>query len=67
MLAQQVRDHSWPVKGKKYVPEVHFPGGEVGSGVRDMASTSLWNLGAKFSEMSFPHFTTYFTQISRYL
>ena len=32
-------------------------------GVRDMALSSLGNLGAKFSEMSFPHFKTYFTQI----
>ena len=29
-----------------------------GSGVRDMASPSLENLGAKFSKTSFPHFTT---------
>ena len=29
--------------------------GEGGSGARDMPSTSLWNLGAKFSETSFPH------------
>ena len=37
-----------------------FWGGEVGSGVRDVALLSLRNLGAKFSEMSFPHFTTTF-------
>ena len=34
-------------------------GGEGGSGVRDTAPPSLGNLGAKFSEMSFPHFKTY--------
>ena len=28
-----------------------------------MALLSLENLGAKFSETSFPHFKTYFTQI----
>ena len=39
--------------------------GEGDSGVRDMASNSLWNLGAKFAEASFPHFETYFTQVSR--
>ena len=37
--------------------------GEGGIGVRDMAPPSLGNLGTKFSEMSFPHFKTYFTQI----
>ena len=40
-------------------------GGGGGSGVKDKASTLLWNLGAKFSEMLFPHFKTYFMQISR--
>ena len=30
-----------------------------------MALLSLGNLGAKFSETSFPHFKTYFTQICR--
>ena len=30
--------------------------GGGGSGVSDMASPSLGNLGAKFSETSFPHF-----------
>ena len=39
-------------------------GGGGGSGVKDKASTLLWNLGAKFSEMLFPHFKTYFMQIS---
>ena len=39
-------------------------GGVRGSGVRDMA---LENLSAKFSETSFPHFTTYFTQIGQML
>ena len=39
--------------------------GDGDSGVRDMASNSLWNLGAKFAEASFPHFKTDFTQISR--
>ena len=37
--------------------------GEGGIGVRDMAPPSLGNLGTKFSEMSFPHFKTYFTPI----
>ena len=32
------------------------------SGVRDMVSPSLGNLGAKFSETSFPHFTAPFRQ-----
>ena len=32
-------------------------------GVRDMAPPLLGNLRAKFSEMSFPHFKTYFKQI----
>ena len=39
--------------------------GKRGSGVRDVALLSLGNLGAKFSETSFPHFKTYFTQICR--
>ena len=39
--------------------------GQGGSGVRDMAPPLLENLRAKFSETSFPHFKTYFTQISR--
>jgi len=39
-------------------------GGEGGSGVRDMALPLLGNLGAKFSETSFPHFKPYFMQIS---
>ena len=41
-----------------------FPGAG-GSGVRDMTPPLLGNLGAKFSETSFPHFKTYFTQIGR--
>ena len=36
-----------------------------GREVRDMALPSLGNLGAMFSEMSFPHFDTYFMQIGR--
>ena len=39
--------------------------GEGGIGVRDIAPPSLGNLGTKFSEMSFPHFKTYFAQIGR--
>ena len=43
---------------------VHFPGGREGdSGVKDMAHPRFGNLGAKFSETSFPHFKTCFTQI----
>ena len=34
-----------------------------GSGVKNMALPSLGNLGAKFSETSFRHFKSYFTQI----
>ena len=37
----------------------------VGSEVRDMTLPTLRNLGPKFSEMSFPHLKTYFTQIGR--
>ena len=33
---------------------------------QNMALPSLGNLGAKFSEMSFPQFKTYFTQIDHY-
>ena len=43
----------------------NISGGEGGSGVRDKAPPSRGNLGAKFSERSFPHFKTYFTQIGR--
>ena len=53
-------------KEKKYASEAHFPGGRGGgggNGLRDMAPPSRGNLGAKFSETSFPHFKTYFTQI----
>ena len=42
-----------------------FPG-HWGSGVRNMAPPLLGKVGAKFSEMSFPHFKTYHTQIGRY-
>ena len=65
----------------KNTPEADFPGGRCvcvcacvcvcvcggggGSGVRDMALPSLGNLRAKFSETSFPHFKTCFTQIGR--
>ena len=42
---------------------MHFPEGGGGSGVRGMALPLLGNLGAKFSEMLFPHFKTYFMQI----
>ena len=51
----------------KNTPEADFPGGRGGggSGVRDMALPSLGNLRAKFSETSFPHFKTCFTQIGR--
>ena len=40
--------------------------GGGGSEVRDMTLTSQGNLGAKFSEMSFPRLKTYFTQIGRF-
>ena len=52
-------------KEKKYSSEEHFPGGWGGGGhgLMDMAPPSRGNLGAKFSETSFPHFKTYFTQI----
>ena len=47
---------------------MHYRGarfwGQVGSGVQEMALLLLGNLGAKFSEISFPHFKTYFMQIS---
>ena len=43
-------------KKKKYVPEVHSPGGR---GVVE----NVENLGAKFSETSFHHFKTLFMQI----
>ena len=57
----------------KNAPEANFPGGNGrqgggggGSEVRDMTLLSQGNLGAKFSEMSFPHLKTYFTQIGRF-
>ena len=34
-------------------------------GLRNIVPPLLGNLGAKFSEMSFPHFKTYFMQVSR--
>ena len=63
ILAQKVRDHPSPVRQKNMCQTRTFLG-EGGSGARDMAWTSLWNLGAKFSETSFRHLKTYFTQIS---
>ena len=39
---------------------VHFRG-QAGRGVREMAALLLGNLGAKFSEMSFPKYKTCFT------
>ena len=50
---------------EKYAPEAHFPGEGRGNGVRDMTLPSLGNLGAVFSEISFPHFETHFMQIGR--
>ena len=55
----------------KNAPEANFPrgNGRQGGGdseVRDMTLPSQGNLGAKFSEMSFPHLKTYFTQIGRF-
>ena len=47
----------------KNAPETALSCGEGVSGERGMALHSLGNLGVKFSEMSFPHFKTYFTQI----
>ena len=62
MFAQQVF-----IAGK--AKNMHHRGalfrGHWGSGVWDMAPPLLGNLGAKFSEMSFPHFKTYYTQIGR--
>ena len=62
------------------MPEEHSRGGGGGvvakvallwrggsRGVRDMASPSLENLGARFSETSFPHFMAPFRQIGRCL
>ena len=40
--------------------------GQAGSGVREMAPLLPGILGAKFSEMSFLKYKTYFTQIGRY-
>ena len=56
ILAQQVRDHSSPVRQKICASD-----GWRGSGMRN----NVWNLGARCSETSFPHFKTYFTQIGR--
>ena len=61
---------NWPFmagKAKKMCQRRTFLGKRRGSGVRDMAPPLLRNLGAKFSTTSFPHFKTYFTQISLYL
>ena len=43
------------------MPKAPFPGGGGEGG--DIALPSLGNLGAMFSEMSFPHFETYVMQI----
>jgi len=52
-------------KAKRYASGT-LSWGVGGSGVRDMALALplLENLGAKFSEMSFLHFKTYFMKIS---
>ena len=60
IVAQQVRDHSWDSKAKNMHHRHTFleggGGGKRGdSRARDMVLTSLENLGAKFSETSFPH------------
>ena len=39
--------------------------GQAGSAVREMAPILLGNLEAKFSEMSYNQFKTYFSQIGR--
>ena len=39
--------------------------GQAGSAVQEMAPILLRNLGAKFSEMSYNQFKTFFTQIGR--
>ena len=58
---------SWPVRQKICTSStVCWGGGGGSSRVMDMALPSLGNLGAKFSEMSFPQFKTYFTQIDHY-
>ena len=49
-----------------FLGEMGGRGGGGGSEVRDMTLPSQGNLGAKFSEMSFPHLKTYFTQIGRF-
>ena len=54
---------------KENVPKMHFPGrGEGAGGGGECSeghnSPSVGNLGAKSSEMSFPHFNTYVTRIS---
>ena len=54
-------------KAENIRPKHTFLAGEGGvrcKEVRDMALPSLGNLGAMFSEMSFPRFKTYFMQIS---
>ena len=55
---------SWPERQKKCARGA-LSSGEGGSGVRDMSTISWQNLGTKFPQTSFPHFKTYFMQISR--
>ena len=43
----------------------NISGGGRGTGMTDKAPPSRGNLGAKFSETSFPHCKTYFMQIDR--
>ena len=60
ILAQQVRDHSWTVRQKICTRGAFsWGGGERGKGSEGHGLPSLGNLGAKFSETSFPHFKTY--------
>ena len=60
ILAQQVRDHSWTVRRKICTRGAFsWVGGERGKGSEGHGLPSLGNLGAKFSETSFPHFKTY--------
>ena len=57
------KDHSQSVK-EKICARGALSWGRGSSGVRDVAPPSLGQLGAKFFEMLFPHFKTYFMQIS---
>ena len=60
VLAQQVRDHSWTVRQKICTRGAFsWGGGERGKGSEGHGLPSLGNLGAKFSETSFPQFKTY--------